>query len=97
MDQPTLSLSNGLPTWQIRMLCHEPAPIDYKEQQYERTLRPVLERARTLIGRTSYMVNGPNREVMWSIERWVADGKHKPGWVTVMQGRSTLRKGLKPR
>ena len=96
MDQSTHSLSNGLPAWQIRMLSHEPVKVNYSETVHQRTLRPVLERARTLIGRTSYMVNGPNREVLWSIERWVADGKHKPGWVTVMQGRSTLRKGLKP-
>lgn len=84
------------PKWQIRILSNEPVPINYSEQIRRPNLRPVIERARTLIGRTSYMVNGPNREVMWSIERWVADGKHKPQWVTVMQGRSRLRPNARP-
>lgn len=84
------------PKWQIRILSHEPVEIKYTEQLRQPTMRPVVERARTLIGRTSYMVNGPNREVMWSIERWVANGKNKPQWITVMQGRSTLRPNARP-
>jgi len=96
IELPNHLIHNGLPRWQIRLISHEPAEIDYTEILYERTLRPVMQRARTLIGRTSYMVNGPNREVLWSIERWVNDGKHKPGWVSVIQGKSTLRRNAKP-
>lgn len=82
----------GVPRWQIRILSNEPVKINYTEHVSEPTLRPVLNRARTLIGRTSYMVNGPNREVMWSIERWITNDRK---WVTVMQGRSRLRANAK--
>jgi hypothetical protein len=86
----------GVPKWQIRILSREPVVINYAEQMREATLRPVMARTRTLIGRTSYMVNGPNREVKWSVERWVADGNAKPQWITVTQGRSTLKATAKP-
>lgn len=95
MDLSDAVLIN-VPKWQIRIQSHEPAEINYNEEMRSPNLRPVLDRCRTLVGRTSYMVNGPNREVYWSIERWVADGKTKPQWVTVIQGRSIMRKGLKP-
>ena len=78
--------------WAIRIMSREPTLIQDKEILYEPDLMPpptaVIRRAYMLVRRTSYMVNGPNREVWWAIDRWVG-GR----WETVLEGKSRLRRG----
>jgi hypothetical protein len=73
--------------WQVRIMVKEPWEIK-DTQLFNGTFDLVLDRAMTDVARTSYMVNGPNREVYWSIEQWET-GKHK--WRPVMQGRSRVK------
>lgn len=77
--------------WQLRILSSEPTEIDFKEIRHD-AMAPMGELYK-LIRRTSYMVEGPNREVKWSLEI------QPPGtdeWRTVAQGKSTLQAGKGP-
>lgn len=77
--------------FQIRIMANDPETLDVTE--YYTTWREVLQRAYILSRRTSYSVNGRNREVMCSIERW----SNKIGkWVSVFQAKSRLRDGSGP-
>jgi hypothetical protein len=71
----------------IRLLVKKPWPINDQEIMDKQDFREVVERAMILVARASYMVNGPNREVFWSIE-WLSSPHH---WETVMQGRSRIK------
>jgi len=83
--------------WQIRIMSREPTVIEDKETVYEPDLLPppipVIRRMYTLVRRTSYMVNGPNREVWWALDRW---DWGRGSWECVMNGKSRLRKGSAP-
>jgi len=79
-------------TWRILIVSREPTYIDDSEV-LQGTLREVLERSRILVGRTSYMVNGPNREVFWSIEVW---NRKRQDWQQVCENKSRLNEGLMP-
>jgi hypothetical protein len=81
-------------TWRILIVSREPVYIDDSEIMQARTFRDVLERARVLVGRTSYMVNGPNREVFWSIEVW---NRKAHTWQTICENKSRLKEGIKPK
>ena len=81
------------PKWQVRVLSREPTLIDDKEILHVRTMREALERMYTTVRRTSYMVEGPNREVMWALDRW---NYNRQEWQCMMNGRSRLRKGAGP-
>jgi hypothetical protein len=84
----------GVGRWQIRLLCKQPTLIQDKEELCVPTMREVMDRCRVLIGRTSYMVNGPNREVLWAIDRW---NTRTQAWVCMLNGKSRLARGEKPR
>lgn len=83
--------------WQIRIRSEEPHLVENSEVLYEPDLMPppipVVQRAYTLVRRTSYMVGAPNREVWWAIDRWVWKNM---SWETVVEGKSRLRKGAGP-
>jgi hypothetical protein len=79
-------------TWRILIVSREPTYIDDSEV-LQGTLREALARARILVGRTSYMVNGPNREVFWSIEVW---NRKRQDWQQVCENKSRMRKGGMP-
>jgi hypothetical protein len=81
-------------TWRILIVSRDPTYIDDSEVMQARTFREVLERARVLVGRTSYMVNGPNREVYWAIEVW---NRKRQEWQQICDNKSRLRKGVMPR
>ena len=81
--------AGALLRWMLRIRCHEPVLIDDSEE-YHGTFDQARGRLYVLVRRTSYMVDGPNREVLWSAESWnVKRGK----WETVIQGKSKLREG----
>lgn len=86
-------MNPSVPLWQIRVMSKEPTLIQDKELISARTLREVMERARVTVTRTSYMVNGPNREVKWSVDRW---NYKKQEWQSIIQGTSRLTEGRKP-
>lgn len=75
--------------WQLRIRSEEPTLIENTEVVFERTLRPVMDRMYTMVKRTCYMVNGPNREVMWAIDRWNYRAER---WNNICQGKSRLPK-----
>ena len=87
-----LSPLTGTPRFQIRIMSDQPTLIQNKEEVYG-THRSAVNRAYVLARRTSYMVNGPNREVKVSIEIY-----HYPTgqWETVFQAKTRLREGGKP-
>ena len=87
-ENPALLTGDGKPVfkWQIRIRSEQPTVIDFKSEEYD-TNAPMLE-CYKLIRRTSFMVNGPNREVWWAIDLWDSK-KHK--WETVVDGKSTLK------
>lgn len=80
-------------TWRILIVSKEPVYIDDAEVMQARVFREVLERTRILAGRTSYMVNGPNREVFWAIEMW---NRKRQDWQQICDGKSRMRAGGKP-
>lgn len=84
--------ANGGPVgkWQVRIRSEEPTLIEYAEPMWERTMRPVMQRCYELSRRTSYMVEGPNREVWFAIDRW---NSKRGEWQNICQGKSRLRKG----
>jgi len=77
--------------WLFRLRSTEPYLIE--DHEVILGLRPMLERGRTLMERTSFMTNGPNREVLFDMARWTP-GK---GWVSQKQGTYTMKKGDRPR
>jgi len=78
------------PLWQVRVMSREPTLINDKEILHVRTLREVLARTYSTVRRTSYMVNGPHREVMWAIDRW---NYNRMEWQCIMNGKSRLKAG----
>jgi hypothetical protein len=72
--------------WQIRIRSEEPTLIEYTEMLYEPDM-PMAE-VYKLVRRTSYMVEGPNREVWWAVDIWKNDN-----WECVIDGKSTLQAG----
>ena len=93
-DKPKAYLSplTGTPRFQIRIRSDQPTLIQNKEEFYG-PYRDANHRAYILARRTSYMVNGPNREVMVSIEIY-----HYPSdkWETVFQAKTRLKEGARP-
>lgn len=82
--------------WRIKILCDENPSglVRYEEDMWERTMRPVLARVRTLAGRTSQnTVNGNHYLVLWQIARW---NKRRGEWQEICKGKSKLRKGHAP-
>lgn len=78
--------------YQIRILSREPVELRDTEIHMN-TWEWVLTRCYEQCKRTSYMVNGPNREVWFSIERW----SHKRReFITIYQGKTKLKEGVKP-
>lgn len=100
MTKPKRKMKNQRATWQVRTRSEQPFIME-DQQQFtapygmapEEGLPIVMREARIMIGRASYMVNGPNREVMWSVERW---DTNIYDWVTVVQGRSKVKSGAMP-
>jgi len=91
--------SSGKPLSAMRFMVrvHSDEPVKMEDHQVFTLFDPNLihERARQMIARSSFMapVNGPNREVYWSIEWW------NPGrgtWETMQQGRSRLKPDVTP-
>jgi hypothetical protein len=80
-------------TWRILIVSREPTYIDDSEIMQDPYFRPVLERARILVGRTSYMVNGPNRDVYWAVELW---NRKAQNWQQICEAVSRMPKGMKP-
>jgi hypothetical protein len=80
-------------TWRILIVSREPVYIDDHEVLQARTFRETLDRCRVLVGRTSYMVNGPNREVFWAVEMW---NRKQQEFQQICDGKSRLRRGAKP-
>jgi hypothetical protein len=72
--------------WQVRIRSEEPTVIDFKEVHYG-NMMPTHE-LYTLVRRTSYMVEGPNREVWWAVDIWKNDA-----WECIIDGKSKLHKG----
>lgn len=80
---------NTLQQWQIRLRSEEPTLITDTEIVHGSFDKARL-RLYVLIRRTSYMVSGPNREVLWSLEGW---NPKRNAWESVIQGRSRLKPG----
>lgn len=85
----------GVGRWQIRLFSDDPSPgaVRYVEEMYEPTMRPVLARLRTLLGRTSHNVNGQNRTVKFILARW---NWRREEWQEVNRGESKLKEGMMP-
>jgi hypothetical protein len=77
--------------FQIRIMADDPQTEDTTE--YYAPWTDVLQRAYVLARRTSYAVNGRNREVRVSIERW-SNKDHT--WKSVFQAKTRLREGAGP-
>lgn len=75
-------------TWQLRIRVSQ--PWDINDVIEAPSLRLILERGKQLLRNTSYMVVGPNRTVLWSLERW-HPGKHT--WIAQKQGTYTMKAG----
>jgi hypothetical protein len=81
---------NGKPLfkWQIRIRSEDPTLIEYTELLYQPEM-PMMDLYK-LVRRTSYMVEGPNREVWWAVDIW---DKQKHDWKVTMEGKSKLHNG----
>ncbi len=75
--------------WQIRIRSEEPVLIEFSEQHFG-PVAPMGE-VYTLVRRTSYQVEGPNREVWWAVDIWKDDK-----WVVVTDGKSRLKADMPP-
>jgi hypothetical protein len=72
--------------WQLRIRSEEPTVVDFREAHFG-TKAPMGELYK-LIRRTSYQVEGPNREVWWALDIWKNDQ-----WECIIDGKSKLREG----
>jgi hypothetical protein len=92
-DLPSFTDGNGKPLfkWQIRIRSEEPTLIEYSEILFQPN-QPMHDLYK-LVRRTSYMTEGPNREVWWGVDRWDISG-HR--WECVMEGKSKLHNGAGP-
>lgn len=79
--------------WMIRIRSEKPTVIDFSEEM-RGDGNDVNNRAYQLARRTSYMVNGPNREVMVSVERF---SFRRAKWITVFQLKTKLKDGAGPK
>jgi hypothetical protein len=84
--------NEALSQWQIRIRSKEPTLIEDVEIVHGPFTKARL-RLYVLVRRTSYMVNGPNREVLWAIDAW---HPKRDKWECVVNGRSRLQQGAAP-
>jgi hypothetical protein len=78
--------------YQIRILSRDPVELE-DTSRFTGTWNGALNRAYILARRTSYMVNGPNREVWGTIDRM---NKTSREWETVFEFKTRLREGAGP-
>lgn len=78
--------------FQVRVRSEAPTLIEDAEI-VTGSLAKARVRCYVLVRRTSYMVNGPNREVLWAIDGW---NPKRQKWETVVSGKSTLAAGSAP-
>jgi hypothetical protein len=72
--------------FRVSIRSHEPVELNDEELIDNQDLTEVFDRAMTSVARASFMVEGPNREVFWSISVW-QDAR----WLLVMEGRSRVK------
>lgn len=74
--------------WKIRVrgVDAEPVELDSTELIDKQDIQDVFERAMQQVMRASYVVNGPNREILWSISLW-----RRGEWQLVQEGKSKLK------
>lgn len=80
----------------LRYWSNEPWPLRDHGQFHARDHEDAVNHpgVRLAIARASYMVNGPNRRVRWSIEWWNAK---RHSWETIQQGISKYpERGVAP-
>lgn len=85
---------NGKPLhkWQVRIRSQEPTLIEFSETHFGDFNVARLE-CYKVARRTSYMVEGPNREVWWAIDWW---NPEKRSWECIVDGKSKLHEGAAP-
>lgn len=79
----------------IRVMVTQPHPINNAQPFTARNHDDAMGSSvmSEAIARASYMVNGPNREVLWSLECWNAKRRN---FETVIQGKSTYPRKAPP-
>lgn len=83
--------------WQIRILSDKPWIIQDAEEIHTNELRDVLARTGLLVHRTSWMVNGPNREVCWAVDEFKGSKDGSEGnWLNRISGKTTVPKRYGP-
>jgi hypothetical protein len=74
--------------WKIDIISHQPVELHDTEFIDNKDVRPVIYRCYTQVARTSFMVNGPNREVYWTISQW---NDKRRVWEEIASGRSKVK------
>ena len=93
---PQASMERTQRRWkfQIRTQCADGVLIADKEVMEEWDFRKVMMRASQLFSRTSFVVGGRNREVLWAVDIW---DEKEHDWRMMCGGKATLPKGGTPK